>query len=334
MVNFGCIGATSNSMILSVGCTAQAKNATRYTTTTQTAAAVAFINAHKGQIGLVKISIGINDFGHCFAATSIADCLNGVMSETKSNATYIANKLRDAAGPIVPMIATSYPDTTLGAYLNGGDGIARANASALAYSQIINPKFEAAYRPSNTSFINITSQMNANTALTQTTTLSPYGTIPVAVAKVCTYTWYCTNGDIHPKPAGYTFMANSIATEFLRVIALKKTAAPVGRNVGGAFKNNADGGFNVLMDVVVPKGDTLLLSTIRLCGPSQVAPKCSTMMMSVPGVGTFGADTTGGAISYWPTAGYVGTSPKIYFQLFDAFGQVVKGSATFYVMNP
>jgi hypothetical protein len=51
-------------------------------------------------------------------------------------------------------------------------------------------------------------------------------------------------------------------------------------------------------------------------------------------VGTFGAGTIDGEIHYQPTPGYVGTSDKINYQLFDAFGQIVKGSATFIVTNP
>ena len=59
--------------------------------------------------------------------------------------------------------------------------------------------------------MDVTKATGAYTPLEQTTTLAPYGEIPVAVAEVCKLTAYCTFRDIHPNPAGYAVIADLIA---------------------------------------------------------------------------------------------------------------------------
>ena len=43
------------------------------------------------------------------------------------------------------------------------------------------------------------------------TTLDPYGSIPVPVAKVCQLTYACDKQDIHPTTEGYSLIADLIA---------------------------------------------------------------------------------------------------------------------------
>jgi hypothetical protein len=47
--------------------------------------------------------------------------------------------------------------------------------------------------------------------LTETTTLAPYGVIPVPVARVCELTYYCEFQDIHARTSGYRVIAQLIA---------------------------------------------------------------------------------------------------------------------------
>ena len=68
LVNFGCGGATTSSILNNVGCPDVLPHTTggqAYPTTTQIAAAEAFITAHKGHIGLITVSIGGNDVTGC-----------------------------------------------------------------------------------------------------------------------------------------------------------------------------------------------------------------------------------------------------------------------------
>ena len=71
--NFGCSGATTDSILHTNGCTAPYgpvadTDAVPYTTMSQAAAAEAFIRAHKGSIGLITVSIGGDDITSCVTA--------------------------------------------------------------------------------------------------------------------------------------------------------------------------------------------------------------------------------------------------------------------------
>ena len=54
---------------------------------------------------------------------------------------------------------------------------------------------------------------------TQTVTLGGFGTIPLAVAMICTYTWECTappvGPNIHANSLGYGIIANAFLTTYL-----------------------------------------------------------------------------------------------------------------------
>ncbi|HEX4162439.1 MAG TPA: GDSL-type esterase/lipase family protein, partial [Acidimicrobiales bacterium] len=105
LANFGCSGATTTSLLATVGCpvvlphTAGGKS---YPTTTQIAAATAFIAAHRGHVGLITVSIGGNDVVPCAKASNPITCVGTAVSTIKTNVTSIASQLRAAAGPKVP----------------------------------------------------------------------------------------------------------------------------------------------------------------------------------------------------------------------------------------
>src|SRR5205085_5786358 len=67
LVNQGCGGATTTSMLQQKGCAALAlaPGAANYPNQTQVQAAVAFVKKHRARMGLVTISIGGNDVDTC-----------------------------------------------------------------------------------------------------------------------------------------------------------------------------------------------------------------------------------------------------------------------------
>ena len=217
--NFGCGGATSASILLSIGCPpgALANNGVAYPTTTQAAAALAFIATHRGKIGLITISIGGNDFDNCATATDAQTCVLNSMPIMEANIKTLVAELRTVAGANVPMIATSYPDVLLAEAVATTPNPVLAQLSLTAFAQIINPDLGAAYATQSVDFVDVTTATGAYTPFAQTTTLAPYGVIPVAVANVCTLTWACATGDIHPNAAGYTFLAHLVAQQYLKL---------------------------------------------------------------------------------------------------------------------
>ncbi len=186
-----------------------------YPTTTQAAAALAFIATHPKQIGLITISIGGNDFDGCATSSNAATCVADAMPVMEANIETLVAEVRTVAGAKVPIIATSYPDVLLAEVVANPPNPDLAQLSLTAFSALITPTLSAAYATRKVDFIDVATATGAFTPFTQTTTLAPYGSIPVAVANVCTLTWACSVGDIHPNAAGYTAIAQLVAAQYL-----------------------------------------------------------------------------------------------------------------------
>jgi hypothetical protein len=63
----------------------------------------------------------------------------------------------------------------------------------------------------------VTEATGAYVPLTKTERYRPYGTIPTAVASVCTLTWFCAQGNIHATTKGYTLIGNLVVAKFRTV---------------------------------------------------------------------------------------------------------------------
>lgn len=222
LANFGCGGATTTSIIDTVGCPdvlPHTAGAHLYPTTTQAAAAEAFITAHRGQIGLITVSIGGNDVTACATQATPIPCVGTAVTSIEKNVTTLATGLRAAAGPRVPIIGLTYPDVLLGAYVYPAQPataprMALASESAVAFKSLINPALAKAYAAAGGAFVDVTAATGAYTPLTTTVTVAPYGTIPRAVARVCTLTWYCAVGNIHATSEGYAFIGKLVAARY------------------------------------------------------------------------------------------------------------------------
>ncbi|HWF16568.1 MAG TPA: SGNH/GDSL hydrolase family protein [Acidimicrobiales bacterium] len=222
LANFGCAGATTTSLLNTVGCPAvlpRTAGGESYPTTTQIAAAVAFIGAHKGHIGLITVSIGGNDVVPCAHASNVVGCVATAVTGITTNVTSTASQLRTAAGPKVPIIGSTYPDVILGSYVYPTDPapastVALAKLSVVAFKSLINPALSRAYATSFDAFVDVTKATGAYTSLTRTVHTAKYGTVPVPVASVCTLTWFCAKGDIHPMNKGYTLIGSLIVGKF------------------------------------------------------------------------------------------------------------------------
>ena len=222
LVNFGCAGATTESIIDTFACPDNLPNtagAHIYRQNTQAAAAEAFLRAHRGHIGLITVSIGGNDVTACGAQASPIPCVETAVAGITQNVTKLAKGLRAAAGPKVPLIGLTYPDVILGAFVYPAlpastASVALAQQSVVAFKSLINPALVKAYKAGRGVLVDVTAATGAYTPLTTTTTLAPYGTLPVAVAKVCTLTWYCKEGNIHATTTGYALIGRLVVARY------------------------------------------------------------------------------------------------------------------------
>lgn len=211
LANFGCSGATVASLRDSVGCKELGPDGTPYPGESQLAAATAFLRVHAGRVALVTVSIGGNDVVPCAFASDPAACISGAMTRVKADLSGVMKVVRDAAGPSTMIVGLTYPDIVLGAYV-GADSTFKSLAmqSVLAFKLLVNPALSQAYESVGATFVDVTAASGAYGPFEQTTTLEPYGTIPVPVARVCELTFFCDFQDIHPKTAGYRLIADLV----------------------------------------------------------------------------------------------------------------------------
>ncbi len=225
LVNFGCGGATTSSILNAVGCPdvlPHTAGGMTYPSTTQIAAADAFISAHRGHIGLITVSIGGNDVTGCATQSNPISCVGSVVKSITTNVTTLADDLRTAAGPNVPLIGSTYPDVILGAYVypkNPGPpaAITLAKESVVAFKLLINPALAKAYQSAQGSLVDVTKATGGYGSLTTTVKTTTYGTIPVPVAKVCSLTWFCAKGDIHSRTPGYNLIGGLYVARYKAV---------------------------------------------------------------------------------------------------------------------
>ena len=206
LVKLGCPGETTATMIHGGIC--------RYRGGSQLAAAVAFLNAHRGHMVLVTIDIGANDPEDCGARLSLSaltTCVGTDLPAAISNLGTILTRLRAAAGPGVRIIGMSYYLPALAEWRQGTTGQAVALVSerlAAGYNDLL----DRTYAQSGVLVANVfgafeTSDFGNRVAV------PGIGTVPRNVARICQWTWECTSPprgpNQHANQAGYGVIAQA-----------------------------------------------------------------------------------------------------------------------------
>ena len=211
LVNFGCGGATVESILRNPGCDQLGPDGQTYPTEPQAAAAVRYLTAHRGRVTLVTIIIGGNDVTKCALASDPTSCVTTAVQQISTDLGTLTRDVRAAAGPDVTIVGLTYPDVVLGALAKPNPATDQlATLSVTAFKALINPALAHAYAAIGATFVDVTAATGAYGPLTDTTTLAPYGTIPVPVARVCQLTYFCDRRDIHPKTEGYKLISDLV----------------------------------------------------------------------------------------------------------------------------
>jgi lysophospholipase L1-like esterase len=240
--NFGCGGATTTSLFTQISCPpggGAATDGVPYPTTNQVDAALAFIAAHPGEVALVTVSISGNDVTSCAAGSNPIPCVLAASSTIATNVGNLVHQLDTAltayGDTTAHIVGITYPDVILGDYVApvGATNPTLAALSVVAFDALINPTLNTAYTSvARGAFVNVTSApyklatagddtgtFNTSTGAYTGPTTNLRGvskTTPVAVAEVCTLTWYCnpaTFGDIHANTKGYNFIGGLIVAK-------------------------------------------------------------------------------------------------------------------------
>jgi lysophospholipase L1-like esterase len=206
-VNFACGGLTTTTILTGTGCHLPAIDAgPAYPTTSQAAAAVAFIRAHRGEVGLISVQIGGAEGAGCSFAPDPATCISA--SGIRANITTLAQQLRAAAGPNVPLVGVTYFNPYLADWLDPTDRAGAIRTIGITRS-IFNPTLTAAYAAAGGRIADVTAAAGTYLPLTVLKNLKSYGKVPKAVANVCKYTNRC-GGDVHNTPKGNKVVAKTI----------------------------------------------------------------------------------------------------------------------------
>jgi lysophospholipase L1-like esterase len=206
LTNLGCDGATTTTVLAGGGGCAYDH------ATSQLAAAERFLRLHPRRVSLITIDIGGNDLNRCAAGGTIDQaCAVTAVGTAATNLGQIARRLR-AAAPGVRIVGMTYYDPYLAAWLQGPAGQAVARQS-LQLSVLFNNVLTGVYTAADIRVADVAGAF-ATTDLSSTATLPGVGPVPLAVARICGWTWMCVPGrapDIHPTSAGYQVIADAYA---------------------------------------------------------------------------------------------------------------------------
>lgn len=216
LVNFGCGGATTASLLEQRGCPerARAKAGVAAYKTTQAKAVERFLRKHRRRTGLITISISGNDVTKCARATDAVKCVTDATKSINENLKALLERLRKAGGRRVRIVGTTYPDVILGEYLKSDAGKQLAGLSQAAFKAIINPALKAQYEAVGGAFVDVTDATGGydDLATAPVVPIPSQGTTgPQPVATICDISWYCQLGDIHLHKHGYGIIAKLIA---------------------------------------------------------------------------------------------------------------------------
>jgi lysophospholipase L1-like esterase len=193
----GCPGETTTSMLTGAGspCT--------YPQGSQLAAALAFLRAHHGQTGLITIDIGANNVDGCTTAAGISQaCVASGLAAVQHDLPLILGALRHAAGAHVLIVGMNLYDPFLADYLTGAAGQAAA-VESVPLGEQLNQLLTAADKAVGARTADVAGAFST-ADFTDTATLPGVGTVPLNVARICTWTWMCA-----PSPVGPNIHANA-----------------------------------------------------------------------------------------------------------------------------
>lgn len=181
--------------------------------TSQVDAAERYMLDHPGEVGLITISIGANDFSNCVSSDNVQGCVFAAFPEVSKNLPEILSRL-GAFG--VPIIGTNIYNPVIAYSLSDDPALVGLGALSASLFPVVNGLVEGIYQDFNSSFVDLFAAINGYT-------------IEEELANVCQKTGMCSEADNgaleltpdldfvdhqHPNEIGYAL----VGQEFLDVI--------------------------------------------------------------------------------------------------------------------
>ncbi|MQY03659.1 SGNH/GDSL hydrolase family protein [Actinomadura macrotermitis] len=204
LVKLGCPGETTGTMLRGGIC--------HYTAGSQMNAALAFIKEHPGQVRYVTLSIGVNNT-NCFLKGDVVCGLLGA-GTLLTELPQITGGLRKAGGETPQYASMTYYDPGLASWATGGDVGKAVAVASVPVVDAFNAVQQTAALANGFKVADVNAAFATHDFSTQVS-VAPYGTVPLNVARICTWTSQCSLGDGHANTAGYRQMAGA----FRRVLS-------------------------------------------------------------------------------------------------------------------
>ena len=158
------------------------------------------------------------------------------------------------------------------------------------------------------------------------------GTAPVVITGEGTYTLDATTGIVtYTADPNATLGAKTSITYKLSDIAGNTVQSTLTPTIVAPPTTTADassGSRGARQVISVLGNDTpgansapLVPSTVRLCGPGDIAPNCTATTITITGQGTFTVDTTTGEIVFTPVSTFTGDTTPVNYSVTDSLGQ-------------
>jgi len=210
LVKLGCPGETLDKMTNGGICP--------YIEGSQLDAAVAFLTANKGNVHLVTIDMGGNDFrdGGCIDTTVDLTCANLVSAQISTDLAAVLATLRNASGPDTTIVGMNYYNPYLASWLQDASGQTLAVESAQA-AGILTDFLGTTYATEGMPLADVAAAFESDNFVTMVSSSlpPPNDVLPVNVANICLLTYMCdpspVGPDIHANAAGYGLIADTFA---------------------------------------------------------------------------------------------------------------------------
>jgi lysophospholipase L1-like esterase len=172
-----------------------------------------FLGQHPGQTTLVTVNVGDNDVESCISATLLdSACVNRRLATVAANVPRIVGALRQADGSNLRIVGIADYDQFWALWLKGRRGRVIAQQSAAVVGRL-NRTLDSAYTRAGALAADAGPAF-ATQALRPTVRLSSTLTVPLAVARICAWTWACSGPPIgfddHANAAGYRAIATTV----------------------------------------------------------------------------------------------------------------------------
>ena len=205
LVKLGCSGETTTSAIKGGTC--------HYAEGSQLAAATSFVRANQSSIAFVTVELGANNFEQCVTGGNVdAGCVVDEVGTVETELPQIFQQLRAAGRPQMKIVAMNLFNPFLAAWLSGPAGQTLAQASVEVLREF-NTALRSIRRAADARTANVAGAFSTYVTFSTTTDLQGYGTVPVAVASICQWTWGCApppqGPNEHPNAEGYQQIANA-----------------------------------------------------------------------------------------------------------------------------